>query len=361
MAERRAILITYPEPFIKDEFVELSHAAEYEIATTRTSKYLAHPRYGIGEGKALEIKDLVKELGADVILVDETLRSSQAYNLAKLTRVEAKDRERLILEIFNRRAASAEAKLQVRLAELSYEMSRAKEKVRLAKMGEQPGFFGLGKYEVDTYQKDIKRRVSFLHRKLDEARKRRELYRASRKRSAFPIVSLAGYTGAGKTTLFNLLTNEAKNIGEGVFTTLSTSTRALMIDGEKVLLSDTVGFISRLPPYMIEAFKSTLEELTYADLVLLAIDSSLSIDEMSIKLDSCEKTLADLSVTPSKVIYVLNKADLSSIADIAERASLLQLNLDRLVIVSAKTGDGIDNLKARLLQYLEETPKNAMS
>ncbi len=361
MPERRAILITYPEPFVKDEFVELAHAAEYEVAAIKTSKYLAHPKYGIGEGKAMEIKDLVKELKVDVILVDETLKSSQAYNLAKLSRVEAKDRERLILEIFNRRAASAEAKLQVRLAELSYEISRAKEKVRLAKMGEQPGFFGLGKYEVDTYHKDIKRRVSTLHRKIDEARKRRELYRASRKRSAFPIVSLAGYTGAGKTTLFNLLTDEAKTTGEGVFTTLSTSTRALTIDGEKVLLSDTVGFISRLPPYMIEAFKSTLEELTYADLVLLVIDASLSMDEMAIKMDSCEKTLADLSVTPSKVIYVLNKADLSSIADIAEKVSLLQLNHDRFVMVSAKTGDGIGNLKARLLQFLEETPRVVLS
>lgn len=356
MQERRAVLLTYPEHFIRDEFVELALAAEYFPSSIKVSKQLSFAKYGIGEGKALEIKDVVKNLNADIILIDETLRSSQEYNLAKLTGVEVKDREKLILEIFNRRALSAEAKLQVRLAELSYEMSRAKEKVKLAKMGEQPGFFGLGKYEVDRYQKDIRRRMSTLNRKLQEARNRRRLYRASRKRAEFPIISLSGYTGAGKTTLFNRLTQENKTTGEGVFTTLSTCTRALLLNGKKVLLSDTVGFISRLPAYMIEAFKSTLEELTYADLVLLIMDASLRIDELSIKMDSCEKTLADLSVSPSRVVYVLNKADLSAADEIMEKASMLQLDPNRMVRVSAKTSYGIEEMKNILLKNLEALP-----
>ena len=356
MQERKAVLLTYPEPFIRDEFVDLALAAEYHPSSVKTSKNLVYSKYGVGEGKALEIKELVKDLDASVILIDEKLRSSQEYNLAKLAGVQVKDREKLILEIFNRRASSAEAKLQVKLAELSYEMSRAKEKLKLAKSGEQPGFFGLGKYEVDRYQRDIRRRVSTVNRKLEEARKRRELYRASRKRFEFPMVSLSGYTGAGKTSLFNRLTQESKTTGEGVFTTLSTCTRALLLNSKKVLLSDTVGFISRLPAYMIEAFKSTLEELTYSDLVLLVLDASLVTDELSIKLESCEKTLADLSVSPSQVLYVLNKSDLTTAEEVTEKVALLQLHPDRMVRVSAKTGEGLEELKSVVLKNLEVSP-----
>src|SRR5574342_256717 len=159
------------------------------------------------------------------------------------------------------------------MAQLRYEMSHAKEKVRLAKMGEQPGFMGIGKFEVDVYFNDIKNRMTSIKTKLVKAGKQRALHRQSRDRLGFKTISLAGYTSAGKTTLFNLLTGEDRQKGKELFTTLSTTTRRLTIDKKTVLISDTVGFISKLPAYMIEAFKSTLEELLHTDLVIVVIDA----------------------------------------------------------------------------------------
>ena len=157
--------------------------------------------------------------------------------------------------------------MQVKLAQLRYEMSRAKEKVRLTKMGEQPGFMGIGKFEVDVYYNDIKNRMVSVRGKLQKAGKQRELHRQSRKRIGFDTISLAGYTSAGKTTLFNALTGETKEKSPKLFTTLTTTTRKFKLEREWVLISDTVGFISKLPAYLIEAFRSTLEELTFTDTV----------------------------------------------------------------------------------------------
>ncbi|MEM2873816.1 MAG: GTPase HflX, partial [Nitrososphaerales archaeon] len=269
---KKAILVTYPDKFVIQEALGLAEAGGYEVAKLITQRYLSKAKYGIGSGKAEELKNMLKDLNADTILFDEKLKSVQIYNLAKLTGVEVINRERLILEIFNKRASSAEAKLQVQLAELRYEIPRAREKVRLAKIGEQPGFFGLGRYDVDDYYRMIKKRTAIITKKLKQVSKRRELYRFQRLRTNLPLISFAGYTGAGKTSLFNILVSERKDTDKGLFTTLTTTTRSLQLSESRVLVSDTVGFISRLPPYMIEAFKATLEELTHANLVLLVID-----------------------------------------------------------------------------------------
>jgi len=214
---------------------------------------------GIGEGKAEEAARLVREHKIDTILFDDSLNASQSYNLAKLCNVEVRDREKLILEIFARRATTSEAKLQVQLAELNYELPRAKDKVRMAKRGEQPGFFGLGRYEVDVYVRMRKRQIAVLKGKLEEVRERREVQRRHRASEGLSTVAITGYTGAGKTTLFNRLTGESKEAGGGAFTTLAPTTRSVDVGGRKVLLSDTVGFISRLPTYLVEAFKSADE------------------------------------------------------------------------------------------------------
>ncbi|MEM4200827.1 MAG: GTPase HflX, partial [Nitrososphaerales archaeon] len=201
---KRAVLVTYPNQFILQEAKELAKAAGYEVVEVLTQRYLMHSKYGLGSGKAEELKEIVAKRGCNVILFDESLKSVQIYNLTKLTGVEIIDREKLILEIFAKRASSRESKLQVRLAELEYEMARAKEKVRLAKLGEQPGFYGLGGYEVDVYYRAIKRMTTSIKEKLMKVRKHRELYRQRRLKLGMPTISLAGYTGAGKTTLFNL-------------------------------------------------------------------------------------------------------------------------------------------------------------
>ena len=198
--------------------------------------------------------------------------------------MEILDREALILRIFEKRSSSAESKLQVQLAQARYEMSRAKEKVRLAREGEQPGFMGLGTFEVDVYYNEIKKRMISIKSKLVKSGKQRKLHRQARKRLGFKIISLAGYTSAGKTTLFNTLTGEKQEKNDELFTTLSTTVRKVMINKKEALISDTVGFISKLPAYMIEAFRSTLEELVYSDVVIVVIDASDNHDELQKKI-----------------------------------------------------------------------------
>ena len=177
---------------------------------------------------------------------------SPERNLEKYLCKRVLDRTGLILDIFASRARSHTGKLQVELARLRYELPRSKEKVRLAKASEQPGFFGLGKYELDIYDRDIKRHVSIIKNKLKITATRRKLHNNNRLKLNIPIISLSGYTCAGKTALFNYLTNESKEVSTGVFTTLTTYSRSVDLLKLKVILSDTVGFISKLPAYMID-------------------------------------------------------------------------------------------------------------
>ncbi|MGI0037784.1 MAG: GTPase HflX, partial [Nitrososphaera sp.] len=323
LAKKSAILITYPSEQASKEAISLADGAGYSIVRIVTQRQITRSRFGIGKGKADEVKQLVEKLRTDVIIFDEVLKPRQMYNLASLCKVEVVDRERLILEIFERRASTAESRIQIKLAQLRYEQSRARDKVRLAKAGEQPGFFGLGKYEADVYFLDIRSHIVLLKKKLEKEEKRRQLHRTQRARSGLPTVSLAGYTSAGKTTLFNSLTGEAKVTGLGLFTTLSTTTRAILLDGSKALINDTVGFVSKLPAYMIDAFKSTLDEIRYANLILLVLDVSEPIDEMERKYASSVDVINEFEVPSTRIIYVLNKADITGVADAFDKAGEL--------------------------------------
>jgi GTP-binding protein HflX len=355
---RKAILITYPIERAIKEAVSLADAAGYTIVKTVTQRDITHSKYGNGRGKAEEVKELVGDIKPEVIIFDEVLRPRQVYSLASLCKIEIIDRERLILEIFERRASTAESRIQIKLAQLRYDITRARDMVRLARAGEQPGFFGLGKYEADVYVLDIKRHIAVLKKKLEKEEKRRQLHRTSRARSGLPTVSLAGYTSAGKTTLFNIMTGEGKITGQGLFTTLSTFTRALQLHGEKVLLNDTVGFVSKLPAYMIDAFKSTLDELKYANLVVLVIDISEPIEEIAIKYHSSLDVINEFEVPATKIIYVLNKADLTSSEDAFDKAGRLGiLDTKRIIPVSAKTGDNVEQLKDMIGLMLFEKEK----
>jgi GTPase len=357
MAKRSAILITYPLEQASKEATSLADAAGYSILKIVTQRQLTKSKFGIGKGKADEVRQQVEELKPDVVIFDEVLKPRQMYNLASLCKVEIVDRERLILEIFERRASTAESRIQIKLAQLRYELSRARDKVKLAKVGEQPGFFGLGKYEADVYFLDIRRHIVILKKKLEKEEKRRQLYRNQRARSGLPTVSLAGYTSAGKTTLFNALTGESKITGQGLFTTLSTTTRAIELDGNKTLINDTVGFVSKLPAYMIDAFKSTLDELRYANLILLVLDVSEPLDELERKYASSVDVINEFEVPPTRIIYVLNKVDITSIADAFDKAGELGiLDSKRVVPVSAKTALNIDQLKNLIRLKLFEEP-----
>src|SRR5918912_1558064 len=359
MANRRkAILITYPVEQAIKEAISLADAAGYSVIETVTQRQITRSRFGIGRGKAEEVKEIVKEIRPDIIIFDETIKPTQIYNLASLCNIEIIDRERLILEIFEKRASTTESQIQIRLAQLRYDMARAREMVRLARAGEQPGFYGLGKYEADIYFLDIRRRAAMLKKRLEKEETRRRLHRNQRAKAGLPTVSLAGYTSAGKTTLFNKLTGEAKVTWQGVFTTLSTFTRAIELQDCKVLIDDTVGFVSKLPAYMIDAFKSTLDELTYANLVLLVLDIIEPADEIKRKFESSLDVINEFEIPYTKIIYVLNKVDLTTVEDAFRKAEELGiLNSKRMLAVSAKTSYNIDQLKNLITAILFETKK----
>jgi GTPase len=344
---RKALLITYPYEQAIKEATSLADAAGYSVGRIVTQRHITRSKYGIGGGKAEEVKEIVEQLKPEVIIFDEVLKPSQQYKLASLCKIEIIDREYLILEIFERRASTAESRIQIKLAQLRYDMIRAREKVRLAKTGEQPGFFGMGKYDADIYFLDIKKRAVILKKKLEREKARRELYRIQRSKAGLPTISIAGYTSAGKTTLFNTLTGESKIAGQGMFTTLSTFTRAINLECSKVLISDTVGFVSKLPAYMIDAFKSTLHELTQSALVLLVLDVSQSIEEVERKLDSSIHVMNELGVPMTKILYVLNKVDLTSIEDAFDKSARLGIidSKQRVLPVSAKTALNIEQLR----------------
>jgi GTP-binding protein HflX len=360
----KVVLVAYPDSFRLDEAKNLVESAAqtkpttmqaYQIIKTFTQKYLNHSKYGIGSGKAEEIKEFVRGSKSDKIIVDEHLTSKQIHNLEKLTDVPVIDRERLILDIFNSRATTTEAKLQIQLAEIKYEMPRVRENAKLTSGSrERPGKGGMGEYSVDVKFRDLKRQMSFIKEKLEDAKRKRNLYHQQRLKTGMPVISLLGYTSSGKTTLFNLLTNEHKETSSSLFTTLSTTTRSLKLgdkDDVVVLLTDTIGFISRLPTYMIDAFKSTLEESLAADLILLLIDcSEEKIEDIRIKYSSCWDVLDDLKVDRSKVFVILSKSDNICSERIDEIAN--DLRISNPIAISSKTGYGIHKLKRMMASHL---------
>ncbi|MEM2099549.1 MAG: hypothetical protein QXU99_07435, partial [Candidatus Bathyarchaeia archaeon] len=188
-----------------EELRRLAESAGYTVVAELEQTRGSDPRYQIGAGKVEELANLVKEKGAEKIIFDNPLKSVQAYNLAKATGIEAIDRFQLILEIFTKRATTTEAQLQIQLAKQKYELAHAKERVRLAKMKEQPGFMGLGAYEADVYYEAVKRQVHTIQKKLRKIREKRLLHRERRAELGFAAISLAGYTNAGKSSLFNAL------------------------------------------------------------------------------------------------------------------------------------------------------------
>lgn len=358
---RKAILITYPNQFALSEAKGLAESVGYFILEVISQKNITRSRFGVGKGKAEEIKERVAALKPDVIIYDEILKPSQQYNLARLCKIEIVDREKLILEIFLNRAVTNESKIQVKLAQLKYDIVRVKEKARLAKLGEQPGFYGLGKYDADVHILDIKRRTTLLKKKLQAEERKRALHRIQRLSSSIPLISLTGYTSAGKTSLFNILTNENKETSTKLFTTLTTFTRSSQIEGRKVLVSDTIGFISKLPPYMIEAFKSTLSELNYANVILLIIDFTDDVPIIKKKLMSSLEILSKLQIPFQKCILVLNKIDMVKNNEIKSKMNELNVteNMDQIIPISAQLGYNLPRLKKLISMQVADLPSTS--
>jgi GTP-binding protein HflX len=310
-------------------------------------------RYQIGAGKVEELAQMVEETGADKVIFDNTLRTLQTYNLAKATHVEVIDRFQLILEIFTKRATTTEAQLQIQLATLRNELRHAKEKVRLSKGSEQPGFMGLGAYEADVYRDAIKRQVQTITKKLAKVREKRVLQRERRTELGFLTISLAGYTNAGKSSLFNALTEDTVRVDNALFTTLSTTTRMVEFSNRKFLLTDTVGFIDRLPLSLIEAFHSTLEETIFSDLIILVLDLNEPIETIEKKNNVCIETIERLGASGIPTITALNKIDLINEDEREHKFESLKDKVKNPILLSAKCRTNLNELRRQILRILE--------
>jgi GTPase len=336
-----------------DELKSLANAAGYTVAGSIEQVRKRDPTYQIGRGKINDLAELVKGTGADKVVFDNDLTTGQAYNLAKVTGIFVIDRFQLILEIFSRRASTYEAELQIHLATLRYELSGAKERVKLAKIEEQPGFGGLGKYEVDIYYETVKRQINSTKEKLKKKQEERLLHRVRRNELGFSSISLAGYTNAGKSSLFNLLTDETVTVDNALFTTLSTTTRAVEFSKRKVLLTDTVGFIDRLPLKLVKAFHSTLEETIFSDVIILVVDLSEPNEDIKRKLTCSLDTIQQIGATGIPVVTALNKIDLLEEDELESKIKYLKESAPNPVPISAVNKTNLALLKQEITRFLE--------
>jgi len=290
----------------------LGYNVEKEFIQYRTTPDV---NFFIGSGKIDEIKEFIENNSdkINLVIVNAELKPSQWFSLEKNLNIEVFDRIRLILGIFEERAERKEARLQVKLAQLQYERPFVRELIHRARNGEHPGFMAGGEYQVDDYYEMIKKQMKKLKAELVKIRNDREIHRKTRYRSGFYLVSLAGYTNAGKSSLLNLLSHEKVKVEGKLFSTLSTTTRRIKNKSQgkhiPILLTDTVGFIENLPAWIIEAFHSTLEEIEVADVVVLVIDGSEENNVVEKKLRISLNELMELGVT-ANIIIAFNKVDL---------------------------------------------------
>lgn len=347
----------------RDEFEELLRSADYEVLEIIEQVRREHPRYNIGKGKLEDLKEKVKELKPDKVIFANKLTPSQAFNIARELKVDVMDKWQLVLEIFEKRANSKEAKLQVELANLQYELPLVKEAIRRAKMGENPGFKGMGEYQINQYLKHIRYRMSKIREELRKVKEDREVKRKRREEVGFILVALAGYTNAGKSTLLNVLAREEIPAKNQMFTTLATTTRGFKVGQKKVLVTDTVGFIDDLPPFIVEAFHSTLEEITKADIVLLVLDVSEPWREIRRKFLASIRVLRELKALDKPLMVVLNKKDLAIEEDVEyKKRALIEIANERgitlsgIVSVSAKHNQ-LEELYDALENVLLTLPK----
>jgi GTP-binding protein HflX len=285
-----------------------------------------NPKYFIGKGKATEINDYIKENDIDTVIINSSLKPSQQYNLENFLGITVYDRIRLILEIFADRAQSEEAKLQVELAKFQYEIPLLRDWIHKARYGEKPGFMAGGEYEVAQYYEISRRRIKKIKNRLKNIEKERDLHRKHRKKSGYFLVSIVGYTNAGKSTIFNMISGEKVTVENRLFTTLSTTTRSIKKINKPILITDTVGLIDNLPHWIIESFHSTLEEIFLSDVILFIIDISESASEINRKLiTGFDVLLPDLN--PSKIILIFNKIDRLDDYNVIDISDKKELNI----------------------------------
>lgn len=333
-----------------DELAELARTAGAEtVGRIIQPREYAHPSTYIGKGKLDEARIMIDQMDATGIICDDELSPAQLKNLEDILDTKVMDRTMVILDIFAARASTSEGKLQVEMAQLKYRMTRlAGLGTTLSRLGGGIGTRGPGEKKLETDRRIIKDRLSKLSNELKEVENHRNVLRARRVNTTTPVVAIVGYTNAGKSTLLNKLSDAGVLSEDKLFATLDTTTRSKVLpNGEKVLLTDTVGFIRKLPHHLIQAFRSTLEEAKYADILVHVVDASNPDCEHQIK--TVYETLKSLNVEDKPVITLLNKCDITDGTYI-----LKDENADATIRISARTGYGLDEFMEKLQDIIME-------
>lgn len=332
------------------ELAELVKTAGASVAGTLIQKReLIHPGTYVGTGKVAEIAELLEHTGATGIVCDDELSPAQLKNLETMLNTKVMDRTLFILDIFAARATTSEGKIQVELAQLKYRLSRLTGLGRsMSRLGGGIGTRGPGEKKLEIDRRLINDRIAQLNRELKEVVKHREIARAKRERNAVPVVAIVGYTNAGKSTLLNHLTDAEVLEEDKLFATLDPTTRMLELEGhQQVLLTDTVGFIRKLPHHLIEAFKSTLEEAKYADYIIHVVDASNPQRDKQMYI--VYETLDHLGVKNKKILTLFNKIDIRTDDD-----PLQDFRADHVLQISAAENAGLDAVKDVLQEMLRE-------
>jgi GTP-binding protein HflX len=311
-----------------------------------------HPNLYLGAGKVEELKGLLEGADANVLVCDDELSPRQERNLEKELGVPVIDRTAVILDIFAGHAHTAEGKLQVELAQLEYNLARMRGLwTHLERLGGGIGTRGPGESQIETDRRLARDRIAGLRRRLDQVKGTRRVMRAERERAHLPTVALAGYTNAGKSTLLNALTGAEVGVRDRLFHTLDPTTRTLRLQGRAYLLTDTVGFIRKLPHQLVNAFAATLEETRLADLVLHVVDASAPEEELEAMVRAVEDVLEEIDAADNPRVLVLNKADRLD----EERRRELAFRHPDAVLVSAATGEGLERLGERIVGEFERS------
>ena len=332
------------------ELAELVKTAGASVAGTLIQKReLIHPGTYVGTGKVAEIAELLEHTGATGIVCDDELSPAQLKNLETMLNTKVMDRTLIILDIFAARATTSEGKIQVELAQLKYRLSRLTGLGRsMSRLGGGIGTRGPGEKKLEIDRRLINDRIAQLNRELKEVVKHREIARAKRERNAVPVVAIVGYTNAGKSTLLNHLTDAEVLEEDKLFATLDPTTRMLELEGhQQVLLTDTVGFIRKLPHHLIEAFKSTQEEAKYADYIIHVVDASNPQRDKQMYI--VYETLDHLGVKNKKILTLFNKIDIRTDDD-----PLQDFRADHVLQISAAENAGLDAVKDVLQEMLRE-------
>ena len=333
-----------------DELEELAQTAGAEtVGRIIQNREQIHPGTYVGKGKLDEIKNLLWETDATGIICDDELSPAQLGNLQDALDTKVMDRTLIILDIFAERASTNEGKIQVELAQLKYRQSRLVGLGKsLSRLGGGIGTRGPGEKKLEMDRRLIKGRIAQLNRELKDVKRHREVTREQRSRNHIPVIAIVGYTNAGKSTLLNRLTGASVLEEDKLFATLDPTTRGLKLpSGQEVLLTDTVGFIRKLPHHLIEAFKSTLEEAKYADMILHVVD--VSNPQMDEQMYTVYETLQNLDVKDKVVITAFNKQD-----RLTEVPIISDFKADHIANISARTGQGLDALQSVIEQILRE-------